>query len=49
MTKQFAMPSCQMSECCSTQADSLCALTDAAAAVSVFVILDRRIRRLTLA
>ena len=47
--KQFAMPSYQMSECTDTQSASLCALTDAAAAVSVFVIHNRRAIRLAMA
>lgn len=49
MKMHSCMQSYQMSECTNTQTASLCALTDAAAAVSVFVIPERRISLLALA
>lgn len=49
MAEITRMQTSRMSECMSTQAASLCALTDAAATVSVFVILGGRIDRLLLA
>ena len=49
MTMQHAMQFCQMSACTTTRAASRCAPTDAAAAVSVFVIPEGQFFHLRLA